>query len=71
MLQPAISDCLLLDLLSHLQDLRAAAVIEIGGCQVGQALGVAMVVVVGDEGADLLLDVYGQARQPLRSYGTF
>ena len=39
MLQAALSDGLLLDLLSHLQDFRAAAVIDIGGCQVGQALG--------------------------------
>ncbi len=34
MLQPAFSDCLFLDLLSHLQDLRASAVIDVGGCQV-------------------------------------
>ena len=53
MLQPAFSDCLLLDLLFHLQDVRAAPVIDVGRGQVVQALVVAVVVVVFDEGADL------------------
>ena len=60
MLQPAFSDCLFLDLLSHLQDLRASAVVDIGGSQVVQALVVAMVVVVIDEGADLAFEIAGQ-----------
>ena len=60
MLQSAFSDCLFLDLLSHFQDLRASAVIDVGGCQVGQALVVAMVVVVIDEGADPAFQVAGQ-----------
>ena len=60
MLQPAFSDCLFLDLLSHLQDIRAAAVVDVGGCQIGQALVGSMVVVVIDEGADLPFKVAGQ-----------
>ncbi len=60
MLQPAFSDCLFLDLLSHLQDLRAAALIDVGGCQVGEALVVSMVVVMLDEGVDLPFQVAGQ-----------
>ena len=60
MLQPAFSDCLFLDLLSHLQDIRASAVIDVGGCQVVQALEVEMVVVVIDESDDLALQVTGQ-----------
>ena len=35
MLQPAFSDCLLLDLLSHLQDLRTSAVISIAAVVLG------------------------------------
>ena len=60
MLQAALSECLLLDLLSHFQDFRAPAVINVGGCQVGQALVVAVVVVVLDKGADLSFKVVGQ-----------
>ncbi len=57
MLQPAFSDCLFLDLLSHLQDLRTATVVDVGWCQVGQALVIAVVVVMVDEGADLALQI--------------
>lgn len=60
MLQPAFSDCLFLDLLSHLQDLCPATVVDIGGGQVLQTLVVAMVVVVVDEGADLTFQVAWQ-----------
>ena len=60
MLQPSLSDCLLLDLLSHLQDLRAATVIDVGGPEVVQALVIALVVVMVDEGADLALQITGQ-----------
>lgn len=60
MLQPAFSDCLFLDLLSHLQDLCPATVINVGGGQVVQALVVAVVVVVVDEDADLTFQVAGQ-----------
>jgi len=52
-LQPAFSDCLFLDLLSQLQDLRSATVVDVGRRQVCQALVIAVVVVVVHEGADL------------------
>ena len=60
MLQPAFSDCLFLDLLSHLQDFGTAAEVDVCRRQVGQALVVAMVVVVIDEGGDLSFEVSGQ-----------
>ena len=60
MLQASFLDCLFLDLLSHLQDLRAAPVVDVGGGQVGQALVVTVVVVMVDEGGDLLFQVSGQ-----------
>ena len=60
MLQPAFSDCLFLDFLSHLQDLRVAALIDVGECQVGEALMVSMVLVTVDEGVDLPFQVAGQ-----------
>ena len=59
MLQAAFLDCLFLDLLSHFQDLRASSMIDVGGGQVGQALAVAVVVVVIDEGIDLPLEITG------------
>lgn len=45
MLQPSDLDGLVFDLLSHVQDLGAAAVIDIGGRQVSQALVVSVMVV--------------------------
>ena len=60
MLQPAFSDCLYFDLLSHFQNLWTSAVIDVGGCQVAQALVVAVVVVVIDECADLTFEIPGQ-----------
>ena len=60
MLQPSLSDCLFFDLLSHLQDLGAVAVVDIGRRQIAQALVVAEVVEVIDEGADLSFQVAGQ-----------
>ena len=59
MLHPAFSDRLFLDLLSHFQDLCASSMIEVGGGQVGQALVVAVVVVVIDESIDLPLKITG------------
>ena len=59
MLQAAFFECLFLDLLSLLQDLCAATVIDVVRCQVVQALVVAVVVVVIDEGADLAFQVAG------------
>ena len=58
-LQAAFLDCLFLDLLSHLQDLRAPSMIDVSGGQVGQALVVAVVVVVIDESIDLPLKITG------------
>lgn len=66
MLQLEFSDCLFLDLLSDLQDLGATAVIDVGGCQVVQALVVAMVVVVIDEGAKLVGEVCGDVGADVR-----
>lgn len=60
MLQAAFSECLFLDLLSYLQDLRAATVINIGGRQVADTLVVSVVVVVVDECVDLPFQVTGQ-----------
>lgn len=57
MVQAAFSECLFLDLLSHLQDFRAATVINIGGCQVADALVLSVVVVMVDEGIDLPFQV--------------
>lgn len=37
-LQAAFLDCQFLDLLSHFQDFRAAAVVDVGGCEIAQAL---------------------------------
>lgn len=45
MLHPAFLDCLLLDLLSLLQDSRAAPEVDVGRCQVGQAFVIPVVVV--------------------------
>ena len=59
-LQAALPDGLLLDLLSRFQDLRAAAIIDVGGREVAEALVVAAVVVVLDEGADLPFEVSWQ-----------
>jgi hypothetical protein len=50
---------LLLDLHSYVQDFGVSAMIDLGGCQVGQSLGVTVVVVVIDKGADLSLKTSG------------
>ena len=60
MLQPAFVECLFLDLLSHSQDLCPATVIDVGGCQITQALVESVVVIVIDEGIDLPFEVAGQ-----------
>lgn len=60
MLQAALPDGLFLDLLSRFQDLRAAAMVHVGRREVAEALVVASVVVVIDEGADLPLEVSRQ-----------
>lgn len=53
MLQAACLDGQLLNLLSHLQDFRAATVVNVCRGQVAKALVVAAVVIVADKGADL------------------
>lgn len=58
--QLAFSDCLLLDLLSLLEDFGAAVDVDVGRRQVGQALVVTVVVVLIDEGTDLPFQVAGQ-----------
>ena len=60
MLHPAFSACLFLDLLSHLQDLSTAPVIDISRRQIAEALVVTVIVVVIDEGADLPFQVAGR-----------
>jgi endonuclease YncB( thermonuclease family) len=50
-LQPSGFDGLGFDLLSHFQYLRTAAVIDVGGRQVSEALVVSMIIVVFDESA--------------------
>ena len=52
MVQPAFSDCLFLDLLSHGQDLSASSVIDVSGREVAQALVISLVIVMIDEGFD-------------------
>lgn len=59
-LRAAFSECLILDLLSPLQDFRPASLINVGGCEVGQALVVTSVVVVTDEGASLPFQIAWQ-----------
>ena len=59
-LQAAFSDGLFLDLLSHLQDLSTAPVIDISRRQIAEALVVTVIVVVIDEGADLPFQVAGR-----------
>ena len=60
MLQAPLTDGLSLDLLSLFQDPGTASVIDVGGCQVAEALVVSAVVVVVDEGANLPFQVAGQ-----------
>ena len=57
MLQPALSDCLFLDLLSHFQDRPTPTVVDVGRRQVIQALVVSPSVVVSDEVADLAFKI--------------
>ena len=63
-LQPAVLVCLFVDILSHLQDSCASAVINLGRCHVVQALVVAVVVMVINECTELAFQV---ARQEVNS----
>ncbi len=60
MLQATLADCLLLDLFPFPQNGFVAAKVDVGWCDVVQALVVALVVVVFDEGPDLAFKVAGQ-----------
>lgn len=60
MLQAALADCQFLDLLPFSQDGFVAPKVDVGGCDVVQALVVALVVVVIDEGLDLAFKIAGQ-----------
>ena len=55
MLQAALSDRLFLDLFPFSENGFIAAKVDVGGCDVVQALVVSLVVVVIDEGTDLAL----------------
>jgi len=59
MLQAALSDRQFLDLLPFSQNGFVPYKIDVSGCDVVQALVVALVVVVVDEGPDLLLEITG------------
>ena len=60
MLQAALPDCLFLDLLSHLQDFGATAVMDVDRGEVAEAIVVPVVGVVLDEGTDLAFQIAGQ-----------
>ena len=59
MLQAALLDCQFLDLLPFPDDGFVAPKIDVSGCDVVQALMVAFVVVVIDEGPDLTFEITG------------
>jgi len=60
MLQAALADCQFLDLLPFPETGFVAPEVDVGRCDVVQALVVALVVVVIDEGPDLAFKVAGQ-----------
>ena len=55
--QASLSDCLLLDALALEQDGLCSTKVDIGGCEIVQALVVPMLVVMLDEGVDLRLEL--------------
>jgi hypothetical protein len=55
--QPAVCDCLLFDPFSFDQNGLAAAEVDVGGRQVADALVIAQVIIVGDEGLDLGFEI--------------
>lgn len=59
-LQAPQVDSVFLDPFSLLQDLIATSEVDIGGCQVLQALMVSSMIVVADEPANLALEVTGK-----------
>ena len=60
MLQAAVLDCQFLDFFPLSDDGFVAPKIDVGGCDVVQALVVALVVVVFDEGPDLMFEIARQ-----------
>ena len=60
MLQAALSDCLFLDPFPFSQDGFVPAEVNVSRCDVAQALVVALVVIVIDEGLDLTFEIAGQ-----------
>ena len=60
MLQAPMFECLSLDPFSSFDDGGSPAEVGIGGCHIVQALVVALVVIVLDEGLDLLFEIAGQ-----------
>ena len=60
MLQAALSDRLFLDLFPFSENGFIAAKVDVGGCDVVQALVVALVIVVVDEGFNLSFEVIRQ-----------
>ena len=59
MLQAALSDRLFLDLFPFSENGFIAAKVDVGGCDVVQALVVSVVVVIFDEATDLTFQVAG------------
>jgi len=60
MLQAALSDCLFFDFLPFPQDSFVAPEVDVSGCDVVQALVVALVVVILDKSPDLAFEISGQ-----------
>ena len=60
MLQAPIFECLSLDPFSSSDDRGCSAEVGVGGCHIVEALVVALVIVVLDEGLDLLFEIAGQ-----------
>ena len=60
MLQAAVGDGLSFDPFSFCQDDRSASEVDVGGSEIVDALAVATVVVIGDEGLDLGLEIARQ-----------
>ena len=58
--QAAVLHCQFLDLCPPFDDCGVASEVDIGGCDVTEALVVAVIVVMVDEGVDLGLEIAGQ-----------
>jgi hypothetical protein len=60
MLQAAIGDCLAFDALAFEEDARGASKIDVSRGEIAQALVIAGMVVMVDEGGDLAFEIAGQ-----------